>query len=365
MSEGEPNDYVAGERSTPSSLSANTMAWLILLGGTLTLAWWIIRPFFDALLWALILAYITWPLYNFLLGLLRGRTVLAASLLTGGLALTATFFVGWIGWQLQAEVADFFSAQQSPRGDDLQAALSRIPWLGEWLQNKQLQWSQQPFDLRDQLWHLSRQYSSQLLHMLGSVGKHTLIYLFTFLSLFFIYRDGDRLLEQTRMTVGGLLGGRALAYLHAIGLTLKAVIYGLVLTALGQGLMAAIGFWLVGLEAPVLLGLLTALVALVPFGAPLVWGVASLWVILLGKLWLGIGLFAWGLLVMAVVDNFIRPLVISQASRIHFLIVLYGVLGGIELFGLLGLFIGPVILSVLLAIWREWVRGVDQPTSWW
>ncbi len=346
---------------TVSFLSGSTLAWIALLGGCLVLAWWIIRPFVDALLWALILAYITWPLYASLRSLLHRRNILAASLLTGGLALTATLFLGWIGWQLQVEVADFLSAQQSHNGTDLQAALSRIPWLGEWLQNKQLQWSREPFDLRDQLWHLFRQYSSQLLHMLGSVGKHTLIYLFTFLSLFFIYRDGDRLLEQTRMTVCGLLGGRALAYLHAIGLTLKAVIYGLVLTALGQGLMAAIGFWLVGLEAPVLLGLLTALVALVPFGAPLVWGAASLWVILVGKFWLGIGLFAWGLLVMAVVDNFIRPLVISQASRIHFLIVLYGVLGGIELFGLLGLFIGPVILSVLLAIWREWVREVDRP----
>jgi len=338
--------------------SGGTLAWIVLIGGCLVLAWRIILPFVDALLWALIMAYITWPLYASLRRLLRGRTVLAASLLTAALALIATLFLGWIGWQLQAEVADFLNAQKSPGGSQLQTALSRIPWLGEWLQSKQQQWSQQPFDLREQLWHLFREYSSQLLHMLGSVGKHTLIYLFTFLSLFFIYRDGDRLLEQTRLTVCGLLGGRALPYLHAIGLTLKAVIYGLVLTALGQGLMAALGFWLVGLEAPILLGLLTALVALVPFGAPLVWGAASLWVIVLGKLWLGIGLFVWGLLVMAVVDNFIRPLVISQASRIHFLIVLYGVLGGIELFGLLGLFIGPVILSVLLAIWREWVREV-------
>ncbi|HFD38402.1 MAG TPA: AI-2E family transporter [Anaerolineae bacterium] len=203
-------------------------------------------------------------------------------------------------------------------------------------------------------------YSHQLLDVLRSVERHVLVFLFTFLSLFFIYRDGAVLLRQTRRTLCALLGERAIPYLHRVGQTLEAVIYGLVLTALGQGLMAALGYALAGLGAPLLLGLFTGLVALIPFAAPLAWGGVSLWVVFAGKLWTGIALFGWGLLVMLVVDNFIRPLLISQATRIHFLIVLYGVLGGIECFGLLGLFLGPVILSVMVAIWEEWLAHVHS-----
>ncbi|KXJ40305.1 MAG: hypothetical protein AXA67_10630 [Methylothermaceae bacteria B42] len=331
---------------------------LLFLFGCLFLSWLIIRPFLEALLWALILAYITWPLHVRLCHLLRHRSEMVATLLTAILALIAIFVLGWIGWQLQVEITSFVRQSYSANNLELEEIFSRIP-KGEWLKDRWRQWLHQPPQFQHYFWNVFKQYSHQLVKVLHDLERNLLVFLFTFLSLFFIYRDGEGLLRQTYLTLYGLMGEKSIPYLHQIGLTLKAVIYGLVLTALGQGLMAAIGFWMVGLGAPLLLGLVTAMVALIPFAAPLIWGAASLWVIFMGKFWGGVGLFTWGVLVMLAVDNFIRPLVISQATQIHFLIVLFGVLGGIKWFGLLGLFIGPVILSVTVAIWQEWVQGIS------
>jgi P-type Ca2+ transporter type 2C len=110
----------------------------------------------------------------------------------------------------------------------------------------------------------------------------------------------------------------------------------------------------------VLLGVVTALFALVPMGATLVWIPVSLGLLLAGDYWHGIGLFVWGVIAISTIDNVIRPLVISGAGRIPFLVVLFGVFGGLSAFGAVGLFTGPVILSVLLAVWKTWLA---QKTS--
>jgi len=105
----------------------------------------------------------------------------------------------------------------------------------------------------------------------------------------------------------------------------------------------------------VLLGVLTAILALIPFGTPLVWGGVSAWLLLNGDFWAGVGLAAWGALVVSQIDNVLRPMVISSSTRIPYLLVLFAVLGGISAFGLLGLFLGPIVIAVLLAVWREWL----------
>ncbi len=130
----------------------------------------------------------------------------------------------------------------------------------------------------------------------------------------------------------------------------------LVATALLQGAVAGLGYWWAGLHAPVLLGAITALVAMIPFGTPFVWGSIGTWLLIRGEVTAGIGLLLWGTLVVSWVDNLIRPLVISSATRIPFLLVMFGVLGGLAAFGLIGLFLGPVILAVLVAVWREWLE---------
>jgi predicted PurR-regulated permease PerM len=178
---------------------------------------------------------------------------------------------------------------------------------------------------------------------------------FALLSAFFLYRDGDALLEQTRRVLIGLLGPRAESYLGAIGDTTRGVLYGLVLTALLQGTLAGLGYWVAGLPTPILLAVLTTLLALVPFGTPVAMGAVCLWLFLTGELLAAAGLAVWATLVVSQIDNLLRPLVISSAAKIPYILVLCAVLGGIAAFGLVGLFIGPTVIAILLAVRREWL----------
>jgi predicted PurR-regulated permease PerM len=132
--------------------------------------------------------------------------------------------------------------------------------------------------------------------------------------------------------------------------------------------VAGVGYWWAGLAAPLLLGAITAVVALLPFGTPFTWGPIGLWLILSGQTAAGIGLLLWGTLVVSWIDNLVRPLVISGATHIPFPLILFGVLGGLAAFGMVGLFVGPVVLAILMAVWREWlgeagVRESAQPRS--
>lgn len=120
-----------------------------------------------------------------------------------------------------------------------------------------------------------------------------------------------------------------------------------------------------GLKAPVLLGLFTMFAALIPFGTVVVWTSAGLWLLFHGQQWAGIGLLLWGALVVSWIDNVVRPLVISRTTQIPFVLVMLGVLGGLGSFGFIGLFVGPVILAIGLAVWREWLKqpdGSGQPS---
>jgi predicted PurR-regulated permease PerM len=135
-----------------------------------------------------------------------------------------------------------------------------------------------------------------------------------------------------------------------------------VLTAFVQGVLAGAGYWAAGVRAPVLFGAFTALIALMPFGTPFVWGSLGAWLLYTGKTLEGIGLLLWGTLVVSSVDNLIRPMVISSATHIPFLLVMFGVIGGLAAFGLIGMFLGPVVVAVLMAIWREWLED-QAPVS--
>ena len=158
-----------------------------------------------------------------------------------------------------------------------------------------------------------------------------------------------------------LLGPRVHHYLLAIEQTVKAVVYGLVLAAVVQGVLVGLGYWLAGAGAPVFLAALTTVCGLIPFAAPAVWGGVVLWLFMKSSTVAAVGLLIWGTIVMGWTDHIVRPFLISREARIPFLVVMFGVLGGLAAFGLVGLFVGPVILAVLLAIWREWQLESRQP----
>ncbi|MDO9082802.1 MAG: AI-2E family transporter, partial [Humidesulfovibrio sp.] len=182
----------------------------------------------------------------------------------------------------------------------------------------------------------------------------------TLVIVFFFYRNGPRIVDELRHVLVRFIGPRANGYLSAAGSTTRAVVYGILLTALAQGIVAGLGYWVAGLGSPVTLGALTALVALIPFATPVAWGGAGAWLLFQGELGAAIGIWIWGAAVVSQLDNFLRPLFISSAGTIPFLLVLFGVLGGTFAFGLVGLFTGPIVLAIAWAVWREWVEHLDE-----
>lgn len=336
-----------------------------ILVGLVVLVFQVLQPFIVPVLWACILAYVSWPLYERVARLLQGRRALAALLMTLLLNAAVIVPVVWVLASIRIEAVDALRelAAVLDGGVRLPEALLRLPLVGEWLREFAERAARDPSALRAEISGLLNHAFPHLGSIAGGVGRNIGKLAVAIISLFFVYRDGARFATQVTGLLAQLLGARVHHYVVAVGLTVKAVVYGLVLAALAQGSLAGLGYWVAGLEAPVFLAALTTLVALIPFMVPLVWGGASLWLMARGETAAGIGLFLWGLIAVSWIDNIVRPLVISNATRIPFLLVLFGVLGGIAAFGLVGLFIGPVILAVMVALWREWNAETHQPPA--
>ena len=330
-----------------------------LLGGLLAVSFVVLRPFLTAIAWAAILCYVAWPLHLRVLTWLRGQRTGAALamtlLLTLALGATLTLLVLLLRSEGVAAVRE--AAAQLQAGVLLPEPILRLPWLGPWLQERLIEITADRAAWDRQLSELGAQWGGRALRVVGDIGLNALRFGASLLTAFFLFRDGDRLLGQLRQVLTGLLGNRAQAYLTAVGDTTRAVVYALLLAALAQGLLAGLGYWAAGVRAPAFWGAATALVALIPFGAPLVWGSLGVWLLLQGQIAAGIGLLLWGALAVSWIDNLVRPLIISGVAKIPFLLVLFGVLGGLAAFGLIGLFVGPVILAILLALWREWANA--------
>lgn len=334
----------------------------ILLGGLLVLSYAVLHLFIVPVAWAIIIAFATWPLYQPLRARLPRHPTLSALVMT--LLLTAAFVLPalWMAILLRGEVGMAIASvtahiRQGP--PVLPEFIRSLPWVGGALQELINELASDPEAFRAQLTEWVSQGADNILALIGDVGRNAAKLGFALITIFFLYRDGVRVLEQVHLVLHRFLGARVDDYLAAVGGMTKAVVWGLVATALAQGFVAGLGYWWAGVSAPVLLGAVTALIAMIPFGTPFAWGTIGIWLLVSGDTVGGIGLLLWGALVVSWVDNLVRPLVISNATRIPFLLVMFGVLGGLAAFGLVGLFLGPVVLAVLMAVWREWIEDTD------
>ncbi len=332
---------------------------VVVLLGTLALAAIsVLRPFLVPVAWAAILAYTSWPLFSWLLRRLGGRINLASLLMTTGVAIACAGPMLLMAALAQLEVRTAYEAVKATLASGtltVPESLAKLPFVGDKLVRMLGMVSADPAGAAAQLAPWLEARGNDVTALIGGAGRNVAKFGLALFTVFFLFRNGEQLLGQTRQVLHGAIGPRVDHYLDAVGATTRAVVFGLVLTALAQGTLAGLGYWVAGVSAPVLLGALTALLAFIPFGAPLVWLPIALWLLFTGDFGAGVGLLLWGALVVSWVDNLIRPLVISNATDIPFLLVMFGVLGGLATFGLIGVFLGPVVLAVMLVVWREWL----------
>jgi len=326
------------------------VALAIVLWGSLK----VIKPFAPAILWALILGSATWPAYARLRRWFGNRETLAALAMTLLLTLVVLIPVVLLGISLVREMEPEVARLKTWATADtleLPAWVHRVPMLEEQLDD--LLQRASDADVRRawirQATGPARKVLKWTRNLLALVAEFVL----TLFTLFFVYRDGETLFRQVGLFLDRIAGGQGQHLVRAVRETVSAVIYGWLLTAALQGVVGMVGFWIVGLRAPVLLGVVTGLAAVVPFGVGFVWTPLCVLLALEGRWGAAIFLALWGTATVTLIDNVLRPLFISGSSRIPFIVVFFGVLGGLAVGGLLGLVLGPVFLAVLLALWRE------------
>lgn len=184
---------------------------------------------------------------------------------------------------------------------------------------------------------------------------------------FFLYRDGAVAAELLHRSIGSVVGDRAKQLIEVAAGTIRSVVYGVIGTALIQAILALFGFWLLNVPQPFLLATLVFILGLFPVaGSSLVWIPVVIWQLMTGQIVAGVVMAAYGILIIGGVDNFLKPYLISRGSQMPFLLVFFGVIGGVVTFGILGIFLGPMLLALGLALSREWLemqaRGEPAPT---
>ncbi|NMC62742.1 MAG: AI-2E family transporter [SAR324 cluster bacterium] len=317
----------------------------------------ILRPFLVPLLWASVLAISSYPLFKVILRFSPRRRNLSALLSSIIMALVVASIIFPFLFSIAKEMetlTKFLQTFKEQGHPDFILQIQKIPFVGQILHNYVNQLQEEEALLVD----LLSQYRAQLLRAVGFAAKNILSffaqYLVCFFALFFLYRDGNKIANQLKALLTYVVGEHLSSHIIGIKGLVKAAVYGTLLTAVIQGILAGIGYAVCGVSAPIFLGLLTALFALIPFGTPVVYVSVSVALFLSEvPLYYPIGLFIWGVCVVSLADNVIRPFFISQATELPIILVFFGVLGGIAAFGSIGVFLGPVVMVVAIALWKE------------
>ncbi|MDP2825330.1 MAG: AI-2E family transporter [Sulfuritalea sp.] len=333
---------------------------LALLGvGCMVVLW----PFLTALVWAAILVSTSWPAFLWLDRTVGQRRILAALLMTLLVTLVLLGPLAAVALALADNVAELGRAASALFKDGLPDApgwLADLPLVGQTIRDYWQQFAHDGQRLAKELEKLSKPAQEAALAGGRMVGRGVLDIALSVFLAFFFFLHGEALAQRLIVALQRLTGERA-TYLMGIARgTVSGVIYGILGTALAQGVLAAIGFVVAGVPGAVLLGVATFFLSVVPVGPPLVWGGAAIWLFQQGEMGWAVFVAVWGFFVVSTVDNVIKPFIISRGASLPFAIVFLGVLGGVLAFGVIGAFLGPTLLAVGYRLVIEWT-GAELP----
>jgi predicted PurR-regulated permease PerM len=315
----------------------------------------VLQPFVKPMLWAAILAYLTWPLYRRVRARAR-RPRLVAALFTVAVAIGIGIPVALLLVALANQAPSLLDEVRRWRMDG--AILP--PWLeqSEWLRPlvDRVRAAAAELSAGAPLGQLAGELSRRIVSVASGIGANAFKFVVTMVTLYAFYVSGERILATARSLAETLLPGAPEGFLERIGDSVRAVVFGLIGTGLLQGALTALGLAVAGVPSPIALGAATVFLSLVPGGGGAVSVASALWLGLEGRWLAALLLVGWGVGVVSSVDNVVRPLLISAGGGIPFLLVFFGVLGGLAAFGLIGLFLGPVLLSVAFTLVVEFAR---------
>lgn len=319
----------------------------------------ILEPFLGPLLWAIFLAFLLYPLHVRLTRRLRNRahwsafalTMLTLVVFVGPLTALSAAFVSQAGELIQY-VRNLVAGQTNSNVLDL----TNVPWI-----HRSLDWLESMFGVNtEQVRGWATRGASEVLQWLTAVGGKVFLgalgtvagFVLMMFMLFFFIRDGAEMFATARELIPMAEAYKARLFDHLAAVT-RAMVVGTVLTALIQGALVGIAFLFVGLPSPLVFGVIAALASLLPFGGTaLIWIPAALVLAFQGRWGATIFMVIWGALLVSLVDNIVRPMLVSGRAQVGTLTVFIGVIGGLAAFGAIGLFLGPVVLALIIALIR-------------
>lgn len=358
---GAPARYVIRQ---PLITDISAARWLLFL--ILAASIYFFYGFSVPVLAATVIALASWPLRRRAaddLGL--GRTWAAVALvlvfvcfLVVPIVLALIYAFGelrvWITWAISVNA----------QGMDAPVWLRDLPQVGDWFNQLWAEHVGRPGAISELVYLVSGSnigtiYSGVV--TAGALAFHlTLTLLFMLITLFVLYRDGDRIAAQIDRVGTRILPNRWERLSRVVPATISATVTGMTLIAIGEGVILGTAYWIAGVPSPVTFGVITAFMALIPGGAPLSFTLVSIYLVASGSPFAGTGLFIWGTLELFVVDKTIRPVLVGGPVKLPFLPTFFGLIGGVKTMGIVGLFVGPVLMALLVSIWREWQREIIE-----
>jgi len=329
-----------------------------LAGALVLLGLFTLHDFLTALAWAAVFAIAIWPLFERAKRRLPpGRhNLLLPLLFTAAVALIFVVPLVLIGIEAGREARGVLVWLEHARhtGVPVPSWTAHLPF-GQTIASWWRQHLANPDDANELLQSLRPGRSLAMTSQLGHQLAHrATLFAFTIITLFFLFKEGEQVTTQMLVASRRAFGVRGERIGRQMIASVHGTVDGLVLVGIGEGVLMGIAYALTGTPHPTLFGLLTAVAAMIPFCAVIAVALAGLLLLGAGKAALGIGVFCFGLAVIFVSDHFVRPVLIGGSTKLPFLWVLLGILGGVESWGLLGLFLGPAIMAALMLLWREW-----------
>ncbi len=325
----------------------------------------ILSPFLAPILWAILLAIVFYPISSRLQQHLKKKKALSALIMTVFVVVVIILPSSLLILSLAQEVIDFYhELEEMLKTGRLQSYLMEIGQLplikNIFVKLKQsVDLSQiDPFTFfLKNVQQISTFLFHQTSNLLRSVSTFVVGFFFTLLSLYYLFKDGDQLLNRIKEIVP-LPSKEKELILKRFKEMVSATIYGGILIAILQGILGGLSFWVLGLASPIFWGTAMAFLSFIPMGGTaIIWGPAALFLLIQGSYLKGILLLTLGALLIGMVDNFLRPLFVSARTNIHPLLLFFSVLGGIQAFGMIGLVGGPLIITIFLTLVEIYIQG--------
>jgi predicted PurR-regulated permease PerM len=347
--------------------TAQKTARYILIGLLVLLGGWMLRHFLPALAWAIVLGIATSNAYERWRARFHGkhRDVWAALTFTcviGVLLIVPLIYGGFLAVREAIALVHSFTDPTRSGPLELPEWVRQLPWVGSWLQSVL---SEQLADADAAAKAVAHAQPTvfEWTRVLGiQVFRRLVTLVFTLVTLYFVYLNRDALSAEVPRVSRRLFGPAVERLLRRAVEAIRATVDGIVLVALAQGVIMGAVYLIAGAPHPFLFGTLTGIFAMIPFAAPVAFGAVALLLLGQGHVGAGVAVAIIGSVLLFIADHFVRPAIIGTGARLPFLWVLLGILGGIESFGLVGLFLGPALMAALVSLWRSWVAE-SEPGS--